>query len=106
MYGIGLHLDKMLTKRKMTRASLAEKLNLSVQQISSIIKNRSLTTTKNLKLMSEILDVPSDYLLQDFDKQFLVNAIDEYIEKIDKEQAQIILSDLLTLLQSEETDHG
>lgn len=94
MASYGDRINYMMQKREISAVKLANELSLSKQQLYTIIKNKSLSSIDTLNDISKILDVPSDWLLQDFDRRFLVYAIDDYISKIDENKAVSLLKDL------------
>lgn len=59
-----------------------------------------------LQKIAAQLDVPSDYLLQDFNDAFLVFAIDDYLQRIDKNCASETLQEALQILENEESQNG
>lgn len=94
MSNYGDRINSIIQKRNISKVELARKLSLSKQQLYTILKNKSLSSIDTLRELSNILDVPSDWLLQDFNKRFLVFAIDDYMSAIDENKAIEILNSL------------
>ena len=99
MKGIGKPLWQMLILRNITTAQLAPQLGLKTNQVTGITRNRSSTSLENLKIMSEVLDVPTDYLLKEFDKKFLIYAIDDYLSLLGKDKAKEALTSVLQIFE-------
>lgn len=71
-----------------------------------ILKDKSLSTVTMLQEISKLLDVPSDYLLQDFDKRFLIFAIDDYLNVIDRDRAQSLLNNFTLIMKRDDDISG
>ena len=96
-------IESILVKRNLSKNQLAEKLNITPQHLQIIFRNGYITSVKMLKELSDILDVPTDLFLQQFDeKAFLIYAISDYIKKIQREDAKQVLYLTMTLLENEE----
>lgn len=96
-------IESILVKRNLSKNQLAEKLNITPQHLQKIFRNGYITSVKMLKELSDILDVPTDLFLQQFDeKTFLIYAISDYIKKIQREDAKQVLYLTMTLLENEE----
>ena len=102
MSSFGKRIKYVMLKRGMTQQSLASKLKISVQQLSSILKDKSLSTIVTLRELSIALDTPSDYFLQDFDKRFIVYAIDDYLSKIDRDYSQKVIENISAIIGDED----
>lgn len=94
MSNYGDRINIMMQKRNISAVELARKLSLSKQQLYTILNNKSLSSVDTLSELSIILNVPSDWLLQDFDKKFLIFAIDDYMSAIDSNKAIEVLKSL------------
>lgn len=99
MIGIGKALKQILLIRNVTLKSIAPKIGVSPNQLSAIANSNSLSVLPNLKKISIGLDVPSDYLLQDFDKRFLVYALDDYFADLQPQQAALLTRVIDTVLE-------
>ena len=95
MYKFGSRINEMILKRQIPKGEFAKRLGLTQNQLSLILTNQSLTTVPALKEMALILDTPSDYLLQDTDKMFMIYAIDDYLSMIEKGKAKTIMLDFI-----------
>lgn len=102
MCSFGERIKYVMLKRGMTQKSLASKLIISEQQLSSILKDKSLSTIVTLRELSIALDTPSDYFLQDFDKRFIVYAIDDYLSKIDRDYSQKVIENISAIIGDED----
>lgn len=98
MIGIGTRINQILAKKNISRNDLANRLKISYKQLHKIIQNQGVTTLENIKDISDFLDVPSDFLFADMDKDFIIFAIDDYIGKIDKHKASEILNNITNIL--------
>lgn len=98
MSSFGKRINSVILKRGMTQKSIASKLTISEQQLHSILKDKSLSTIDTLRELSIALDTPSDYFLQDFDKRFIIYAIDDYLSQIDRDDAQKIIDSISTII--------
>ena len=58
-----IRLNEVMQESKMQQKEIAEKANLSKQAITDFKKGRSYPTIQTLRILSEILNVTSDYLL-------------------------------------------
>lgn len=81
MKGIGNQLSKILTEQKINKKAFAQNLGLTYCQLNNILKNKSLTTIDIFNKMCKILDIPSDFLLQDMDNKFIIYTINDYAAK-------------------------
>ena len=104
MDGIGKHLNAILFQRGIPKKQFSKQIGLSEQQLHAILSGNSLSTLETLEKISTALDVPTDFFLQDYGKQFLIFAIDDYFSKVDKSVAQATLDDLSYLLNEENSD--
>lgn len=98
MSNYGDRINMMMQKRNFSTVELARKLSLSKQQLYTILNYKSLSSVDTLSELSNILNVPSDWLLQDFDKRFLIFAIDDYMSAIDSNKAMEVLNSLSLVL--------
>lgn len=98
MSSFGKRINSVMLKRGMTQKSLASKLAISEQQLHSILKDKSLSTIDTLRELSIALDTPSDYFLQDFDKRFIIYAIDDYLSQIERDDAQKIIDNISAII--------
>ncbi len=98
MSSFGKRINSVMLKRGMTQKSLASKLKISEQQLHSVLKDKSLSTIDTLRELSVALDTPTDYFLQDFDKKFLIYAIDDYLSQIERNDAQKIIENLSAII--------
>ncbi|MCI8331687.1 MAG: helix-turn-helix transcriptional regulator [Clostridiales bacterium] len=98
MSSFGKRINSVMLRRGMTQKSLASKLKISEQQLHSVLKDKSLSTIDTLRELSVALDTPTDYFLQDFDKKFLIYAIDDYLSQIERNDAQKIIENLSAII--------
>ena len=106
MSGFGNRIDFMLYKRGISKPEFAKMLGISHQQMHFTLKDKSLSTVTMLQEISKLLDVPSDYLLQDFDKRFLIFAIDDYLNVIDRDRAQSLLNNFTLIMKRDDDISG
>ena len=98
MNDYGRQIELLLAKRNISNASFADQLGITVQQLHAILRGKSMSTVTTLEAMAKILKVPTDVLLQDIDKRFLLYAIDDYLNLIDRSRAQKSLELFLSIL--------
>lgn len=106
MKGIGNYIKSILNNRNISNQEMAEKLGISYKQFMNILSNKNLTTVSLLKEISDILDVPTDYLLRDFGDKFIVYAIDDYLSRLNKEDIQWLLDSFNELNEIGDTDNN
>ncbi|RAQ30585.1 hypothetical protein DPQ25_03580 [Hydrogeniiclostridium mannosilyticum] len=104
MNDYGRQIELLLVKRNISKAAFADKIGITVQQLHAILRGKSMSTVTTLETMAEILKVPTDVLLQDIDKRFLLYAIDDYLNLIDRSRAQKSLEYFLSILEEEKKD--
>ena len=98
MSSYGKRINSVMLRHGMTQKSLAGKLKISEQQLHSVLKDKSLSTIDTLRELSVVLDTPTDYFLQDFDKKFLIYAIDDYLSQIERDDAQKIIENISAII--------
>lgn len=98
MSSFGKRINSVMLRRGMTQKSLAGKLKISEQQLHSVLKDKSLSTIDTLNELSVALDTPTDYFLQDFDKKFLIYAIDDYLSQIERDDAQKVIENIAAMI--------
>lgn len=96
---IGKKIKEYRLNRKITQDDLAKELQMSTRQIGEIETGNSLSNIDVLFEISSILNIPLDLLFIDCDKNFLVYAIDDYLNLIDKEKASSVINDILNLVE-------
>ena len=106
MKQMGDRVKKLILTRNISTVKLAQNLGIKLAQLNAILNNRSLSTLTMLQKIAAQLDVPSDYLLQDFDETFLAFAIDDYLQRIDKDCAGETLREILQVLENGESQNG
>ena len=104
MKGIGNQLSKILTERKINKKAFAQELGLTSRQLNNILKNKSLTTIDIFNKMCKILDIPSDFLLQDMDNKFIIYTINDYAAKISLEQADNVINSISVIFSKGESN--
>lgn len=97
IYKLGDRINIILMKQGIELSELADKLHISYKHLTQILRNESQSTIYFLKDISEILNVPTDVILQDIDKKFIIYAIDDYLSMIDHKVINDNINDLLTL---------
>lgn len=102
MSSFGKRINSVMLRRGLTQKSLASKLTISEQQLHSVLKDKSLSTINTLRELSVVLDTPSDYFLQDFDKKILIYAIDDYLSQIERDDAQKIIDNISAIIGDED----
>ena len=101
MKGIGNQLSKILTERKINKKAFAQELELTSRQLNNILKNKSLTTIDIFNKMCKILDIPSDFLLQDMDNKFIIYAINDYDAKVGAGKVDQIINSISVIFNKE-----
>lgn len=96
---IGKKIKKYRLAQGMTQSDLAKRLNKSTRQIGEIETGNSLSSIHVLFEISSMLSIPLDLLFVDCDKKFLVYAIDDYLNLIDKEISLSVINDILNLVE-------
>lgn len=96
---IGKKIKKYRLAKELTQNDLAKKLQMSVRQIGEIETGNSLSNIDVLFDISNILNIPLDLLFTDCDRKFLVYAIDDYLNLIDKEKVPSVINDILNLVE-------
>lgn len=87
--------------RNMSQSDLAKKLLLSKRQVEEIEAGNSLTSIETLSNIADILDIPIDSLFVGCNKQFLIYAIDDYLNLIDKSTIQDVIDELNKFIEEE-----
>lgn len=96
---IGENIKANRLKRNMTQGELADKLSISRRHFYSIEAENSFSTIYVLVDIAQILNIPLDMLFKDCGKKFLIFAIDDYLNLINKKCAKNILTDLQKLVE-------
>lgn len=98
MNGFENQLYAVLNQKNISKVGFASLLGISETHLHAILSGKSHSTLATLKKCASILDVPSDFLLQDYGKQFLIFAIDDYYSRIDRADAQNALNNFAAVL--------
>lgn len=98
---IGENIKAYRLKRNMSQNELAAKCSLSVRQIGEIESGNSMSSIDTLENIASVLGLPLDILFIGCDKSFLVYAIDDYLNMIDKEYVKSILNELLRIIEEQ-----
>ena len=102
VYKLGQRIEDMITKRRFPKADFANRVGISPNQLSMILNNQSITSLSKLNKISIMLDVPSDYLLQDADKIFLIYAIDDYYSMLDNNKTRKAINQFIKFMSCHE----
>lgn len=96
---IGKKIKEYRFANKLTQNDLANKLGMSTRQIGEIETGNSLSSIDVLFDISNILNIPIDLLFTGCDRKFLVYAIDDYLNLIDKNKSASTLSEIMNLME-------
>lgn len=83
-------------ERRLTQAKLAEALNVSRQAISRWELGESMPSTENLKYLSNLYNVPLDYLLNDAEQELIRKEPEK--AKAKKKKLAVIICILIVLI--------
>ncbi len=97
----GKRIESLLFEKNIAKTEFAEYLGITATQLYSIINGNSMTTLTMLDTMAKRLNIPTDLLLVDYDKKFIIFAIDYYMSRLKKDQASQILNDVSKILSEE-----
>ena len=95
---IANNIKKCREDKRLTQKELGALLHKSWRHTRNIETGNSPTSIVTLSDISNALQVPFDVLVKDCDKEFLVYAIDDYLNLIDKEKSIFLLNKLLTII--------
>lgn len=73
----------------------------SVSLLNKYENGETLPSVSRLLTVSKVLDIPVDALLQDYDINFQIYAIDSYLARINKKTGRDILDEVRRLLDAE-----
>lgn len=99
---IGKKIKEYRLARKITQCDLANQLGISTRQVGEIETGNSLSGIDVLFDISSKLNIPLDLLFAEYDKKFLVYAIDDYLNLIDKKKASSVINEILNLIEKKE----
>lgn len=101
---IGKTIKEYRLARKITQDDLANQLGMSARQIGEIETGNSLSSIEVLFNISKILNIPLDLLFTECDTKFLVYAIDDYLNLIDKHKSDSVINDILNLMEHKDNE--
>lgn len=98
---IGRQLARARNNLGRSQQEITASAGFSVSLLNKYENGETLPSVSGLLTVSEILDVPVDALLQDYDTDFLLYAIDSYLARINKQTGKDILDEVRGLLDAE-----
>lgn len=101
---IGRKIKEYRLAKKITQDDLANQLGMSTRQVGEIETGNSLSSIDVLFDISNKLNIPLDLLFTECDKKFLVYAIDDYLNLIDKEKASSVINEILNLVEQKSNE--
>lgn len=103
---IANNIKKCREDKRLTQKELGDLLHKSWRHTRKIETSDCPTSTSTLSDISNALQVPLDVLLKDCDKEFLVHAIDDYLNLIDREKSLSLLNELLTIIGKDSNENN
>lgn len=97
---IGNRIYLLRTSRNMTRETLAEKADISVQFLSDIEKGKKSMTVTTLKNICNALSVTPDYIITGNQETDTCNEISSIIGTLNEEQKKTIRDVILLIIES------
>jgi len=97
--GIGRQITKARNRKCLTKKEAARGTGFSAQLLAKLENNENYPSLNSLMGISRVLDVPVDVLLQDCHKDFLVFAIEDYLGRLDINEANTSLAILEKLMK-------
>lgn len=95
---IGYHLLARRNELGMSQQKLAE-LSGCRSNVISEIEHGAIPYLNDFILLCRTLEIPTDFALQDIDKQYLIFSIDYYCQKLNKQDAIDTLKNIMDLLE-------
>lgn len=102
---IAHNIKKRREDKRFTQKELGEMLHKSWRHTRKIETDNCPTSVVTLADISDVLQVPLDFLLKDCDKEFLIYAIDDYLNRIDKEKSCMLLNQLLSIIGKDDNEN-
>jgi len=97
--GIGRQITKARNRKGLTKQEAAYGTGFSAQLLTKLENNENYPSINSLLGVSKALDVPVDVLLQGCHKDFLVFAIEDYLGRLDINEAGTSLAVLEELMR-------
>ena len=96
--GVGKQLTRARNDAGKTQKEITTVAGFSVSLLNKLETGENLPSLNNLILLTELLDIPIEQLLQDYNKDLLIYAIDSYLARIDLQKSKSILSEVRDLI--------
>ena len=87
-----------------SQKDVAKALRISCVHISELENGNSYPSIEIFGELVKLLDIPADVLLQDMHKDFLIFAIDDYLARINSEDAREFLLTAFKVLETNNND--
>ena len=97
--GIGKQIEKIRGMRGYSRLDLAKGAGISQSRLNEIVGGKYNPRIEVLDRLAEYLDVPSDYLLVYYHRDFILFAIDDYLMRIKPASLRDVVSDVCAVAQ-------
>lgn len=94
---IGDRLTKERHKLKISKKEFAEKIGIAASQVSDVEHGVSLLSVDSLNKISKAVNAPIDVFLTGYDKRFIVYAIDDYCQRVEKDDVLKVINSILEL---------
>lgn len=96
--GVGNQLARARNDAGKTQKEITIAAGFSVSLLNKFETGENLPSLNNLMLLTELLDIPIEQLLQDYNKDMLIYAIDSYLARIDLQKSKSILTEVRDLI--------
>ena len=99
---IGNQIATERNKMHMSKKDFAKAVGITASQLSDIEHGISLISLEKLKVISKYTWAPVDLFLKGYDKKFLIFAIDDYCDRISKQEAMKAVNSIIALYEQVE----
>jgi len=89
--GVCVQIGKARNRTRKSKQEVTVDSTVSPQLFSKFENGENLPSLSNFVEIAKQLDVPADALLQDCHKDFIINAIDWYLSRIDVTEANDVM---------------
>ncbi len=96
---IGSQITVERNKLQMNKREFAEAIDMNAAQLSDVEHGVALLSLPKLIEITDYVHAPIDLFLKDYDKKFLIYAIDDYCGRINKKEATELIDSLSYLLE-------
>lgn len=95
---LGKQLLQARNSSGMSQKDITSKAGFSISLLNKYEAGENLPSIANLVVLSKLLHVPIDHLLQDYHPDFIIYAIDSYLARIDMQKSKSILNEVRNLV--------